>query len=129
LANDTFENRLFLKMKKQAAPLSPPKKTTQVAFSMVSSGRNVPWSNYAEGILAGKRTNKVKFSKPTTNLTELRRRYYAQMTDTFKIEGKDCMSYKKSKLVKVAQLYTKRSVADLEKLTKEELCMVIKQKY
>lgn len=129
LANDTFENRLFLKMKKQATPISPPKKTTQVAFSMVSSGRNVPWSNYAEGILAGKRANKVKFVKPTTNLTELRRRYYAQMTDTFKIEGKDCMSYKKSKLVKVAQLYTKRSVADLEKLTKEELCMAIKQKY
>jgi hypothetical protein len=39
------------------------------------------------------------------------------------------MSYKNSKLVKVAQLYTKRSVADLEKLTKEELCMAIKQKY
>lgn len=129
LSNDSFENRLFLKMKKHAAPLSPPKRTIQAAFSMVSAGRNVPWSNYAEGILAGKRANKVKFIKPTANLTELRRRYYAQMTDTFKIEGKDCMSYKKSKLVKVAQLYTKRSVADLEKLTKEELCMVIKQKY
>ena len=45
----------------------------------------------------------------------------------YKIEGKPCMSYKKSQLVKAARLVTKGKVTNLNSFTKEELCIIIKE--
>jgi hypothetical protein len=44
----------------------------------------------------------------------------------FMLEGKSCSSYSKSKLVKIARMFTNSSIKYLESFTKDELCVIIK---
>tara|TARA_B110000977_G_scaffold147510_1_gene186959 strand:+ start:1 stop:1314 length:1314 start_codon:yes stop_codon:yes gene_type:complete len=44
----------------------------------------------------------------------------------FNIEGKQCMTYKKTQLVKAARLVTGGKINSLESFTKQELCQIIK---
>lgn len=64
--------------------------------------------------------------KNTKNMNSIRSHISSFNIKNFKLEGRNCMSYKKSQLVKVARLLTKESIRHLESFTKEELCQIIK---
>lgn len=148
LNDPNFENKLISKEKYRATVMqrlglnSPPKarSPTRASFTMVRGSSNDPLRALTQNArLAGmmKKNNSKTMTKKEEQ--ELKNRIVQSMMiarnrqatyrniANYKIEGKSCMSYKKSQLVKAARLVTKGKIKNLDTLTKEELCKLIKE--
>lgn len=144
LADSNFENKFINKEKYRMTLLqrlglaSPPKPRSppKQAFSMIRNSSANPMKAIAQTTrLASMKKNKVtKKNDPnlqmkilaSMNAARKRQENYRSIVN-FKIEGKSCMSYKKSQLVKAARLVTRGKITNLNSFTKEELCRIIKE--
>ena len=139
LADPQFENKFVNKEKYRVTlmqrlglasppkPRSPPKK----AFSMVGNTtavQNARLANMTKKNKVNKKNDPNLERKILASMNAARKRQanYRGILN-YKIEGKPCMSYKKSQLVKAARLVTKGRIANLNSFTKEDLCRIIKE--
>jgi len=140
LDDPKLENKLVEKQKYRATiaqrlglaspprPRSPPKR----AFNMIGK----PTLSQQELLKAKMKKNENKPAQMSKKQErELREKIIRSMNlararkniANFRLEGKLCMSYKKSQLVKAAKLLAGNKVSRPQDLTKEELCQIIKQ--
>ena len=110
---------------------SPPSRLNRNKKSFTTSLTTNAMKPSQELRLAKIMKGKAKKTTTAMNVNAIRnvvKKYLASKNITnYKIEGKPCMSYKKSTLVKMARLFTKGKLTNLDSLTKEELCKIIKE--
>ena len=143
LADPAFENKFVNKEKYRATILqrvglaSPPKSQSPPGRPFSMSSTRLLSNNQTK--LLTKMKRKPTANKSSNRMNNLKEKIVASMNAArkrqanyrnilnFKIDGKHCMSYKKSQLVKVARLLTKGKIENLNSFTKEELCIIIKE--
>lgn len=108
-------NKLLIDMgaKTPPSPKSPPKRS----FTMISSSKN-------KQILKAPKQQKVTMP----NASKIERAVYAYEAGKALIKNKPCFSYTKKTLVKIAKVFFPKTEG-LERLSKEELCIKIYNKY
>lgn len=106
-------------------PKSPPPKS----FTMSRLVTNKPLTNRQLNMLnrlvKGKKQNNVKVD--VSAIKDVMNRYLKSTNiSKYKIDKQPCMQYTKPKLVKVARLVTNGQIKNLNSMTKENLCRLIK---
>lgn len=137
LADPKFNNRFVnsevyratlmhrLGLESPPAPRSPNKKSFS-AGATTSTLRPEQTARLAK-IMKGK-AKKNETSVNVNAIKQVVKKFLARKSlQNYKIDGKPCMSIKKSKLVKIARLFTGGKLINLDTLTKEELCKIIKE--